>query len=261
MHSLFFLAVASFLLSLILTPLCRNLFRNLGIVDQPDKHRKLHVQPVPTIGGVPILLAYLLSCSVLLLAPPAQGLAHGGKLYIVWKLIPALLVVFLTGLMDDLLHLKPWQKLVGQVAGSCIAYWAGVRIVGIAGHSIESWWNLPLTVLWLIACTNSFNLIDGLDGLASGVGLFATATTLIAAMLQHNIPLAAATVPLAGALLGFLRYNFNPASIFLGDSGSLIIGFLLGSFGVIWSQKSATLLGMTAPLMALSIPLLERHFR
>src|SRR5439155_4898452 len=100
------------------------------------------------------------------------------------------------------------------------------------------WPSVALTVLWLIGCANAFNLIDGVDGLASGVGLFATVTTLIAGMLQGNIGLVLATAPLAGALLGFLRYNFSPASIFLGDCGSLFVGFLLGCYGVIWSQKS-----------------------
>ena len=112
-------------------------------------------------------------------------------------------------------------------------------------------------MLWLLACTNALNLIDGLDGLACGIGLFATVTTLIAAGVQHNIALALAVIPLLGALLGFLRYNYNPATIFLGDSGSLFIGFMLGCFGLLWTQKSATLLGMTAPLMAFAIPLLD----
>ena len=106
-------------------------------------------------------------------------------------------------------------------------------------------------------CTNAFNLIDGIDGLAAGVGLTATLTTMIAGMLQGQVMLCLATAPLAGALIGFLRYNFNPASIFLGDCGSLLIGFLLGSCGVIWGQKSATLLGMAAPAMAIAFPLLE----
>src|SRR5947208_12565007 len=99
--------------------------------------------------------------------------------------------------------------------------------------------------------------MHGGDGLAAGLGLFATLTMAIAALLHGNLTLAIATAPLAGALLGFLRYNFNPASIFLGDSGSLLVGFLLGCYGVLWTQKSATLLGMAAPLMALSIPLLD----
>ena len=116
-------------------------------------------------------------------------------------------------------------------------------------------WAIPLTILWLIACTNAINLIDGLDGLASGVALFATLAALSAAAVQGNIGLMLAAVPLAGCLVGFLRYNFNPASVFLGDSGSLTIGFLLGCFAVIWCQKSATLIGMAAPLIALSLRL------
>ena len=164
---------------------------------------------------------------------------------------------FATGLLDDLKGLSPWQKLFGQTAAAVLAYFAGIHVLGIGSWSADGWWSLPLTVLWLVACANAFNLIDGVDGLAAGIGLFATTTIFFAALLNHNTPLALATAPLAGALLAFLRYNFNPASIFLGDCGSLSMGFLLGCFSVIWSQKSATLLGMTAPLMALTIPLLD----
>jgi UDP-GlcNAc:undecaprenyl-phosphate GlcNAc-1-phosphate transferase len=188
---------------------------------------------------------------------PLKGITtvHGG-----WpaalRLFPAAGLVFCTGLADDLWGLKPWQKLAGQIAAAVMAFCAGVQIPGL-GHYHAVWLGLPLTVLWLVACANAFNLIDGVDGLAAGVGLFATTTTLVAALIQNNFALALVTIPLAGALLGFLRYNFNPASIFLGDSGSLLIGFLLGCYGILWSQKSATMLGMTAPLMALSIPLLD----
>src|SRR5436190_1256969 len=137
------------------------------------------------------------------------------------------------------------------------ACWGGVQVLEMGGYLISYWWSLPLTLLWLVGCANAFNLIDGVDGLATGLGLFATLTMVIAALLRGNLALAVAMAPLAGALLGFLRYNFNPASIFLGDSGSLLVGFLLGSYGVLWCQKSATLLAMTAPLMALAIPILD----
>ena len=119
------------------------------------------------------------------------------------------------------------------------------------------WLSLPITLLWLVGCSNAFNLIDGVDGLAAGAGFFATITILLGALLTKNVALSLAMAPLAGALLGFLRYNFNPATIFLGDSGSLTIGFLLGCYGVLWGQKSTTILGMTAPLMALALPLLD----
>ena len=105
-----------------------------------------------------------------------------------------------------------------------------------------------VTVIWLVGCANAFNLIDGMDGLAAGVGFVATVTMLIAALTQSNLPLALATMPLAGCLLGFLRYNFNGASVFLGDSGSLLIGFMLGCYGALWSEKSVTLVALTVPL-------------
>ena len=192
----------------------------------------------------------------ILLLSPLHG-ADSVNLPFVISLLPAAGVVFATGLLDDLVGLSPWEKLAGQMVAAVLAYWAGVEVLGVAGFAAQGWWTLPVTVLWLVACANAFNLIDGMDGLAAGVGLFATFTTLVAALLQHNAALALATAPLVGALLAFLRYNFNPASIFLGDCGSLTIGFLLGCFAAIWSQKSATLLGMTAPLMALSVPLLD----
>jgi UDP-GlcNAc:undecaprenyl-phosphate/decaprenyl-phosphate GlcNAc-1-phosphate transferase len=254
-YSILFLAISSFVLSLLLTPLVRRGFSRLGILDQPNPERKLHCSPIPRIGGIPIAASYLMAFALLLLSP-LRG-ASSVSLPLVLSVMPAVMVVFTTGLLDDLVGLPPWQKLLGQVSGSALAYYCGIRLIGIAGHSMGGWWSLPLTILWLVACSNAFNLIDGVDGLATGVGLFATMTICISALLQQNIPLAMATLPMAGALLGFLRYNFNPASIFLGDCGSLSIGFLLGCCGVIWSQKSATVLAMTAPLMALSIPLVD----
>src|SRR6266404_2236317 len=256
MRGLLVLGVSSFLFALILTPLCRNLFRRLGLFDHPDQVRKLHRQPVPTMGGIPLVIAYISSFWVLML--PAQwGPPGAAGFSLALRLAPALALILLTGVLDDRFRLQPLQKLFAQSVAGAWAYWAGVHITGITGQALPQWLSIPITIGWLILCTNAFNLIDGVDGLAAGVGLFATATTLIAALMQHNIPLAIATVPLAGALIGFLRYNFNPATIFLGDSGSLFIGFLLGCFGVIWSQKSARILGMTAPLMALSIPIVD----
>ena len=153
--------------------------------------------------------------------------------------------------------LPPTLKLVGQSASAAIAIWAGIDVASFGGIPLPEWVGVPITLLWLVGCANAFNLIDGVDGLSAGLGFFATLTMLLASLLQDNVALAMATMPLAGALLGFLRYNFNPATVFLGDCGSLLIGFLLGCFGVVWSQKSATVLGMTAPLIALAIPLLD----
>jgi UDP-GlcNAc:undecaprenyl-phosphate/decaprenyl-phosphate GlcNAc-1-phosphate transferase len=256
MNVLCFLGLSSFVSTLLLTPLFRHAALKLGFVDPPDEARKQHRAAVPRVGGIAIGLSYVLSFSVLLVFAHRDGRIVNDNMFFVWRVLPAAGLVFFTGLIDDLFGLRPWQKLMGQFAGAAWAYWAGVRILGVADHAVH-WWSIPLTLLWLAGCSNAFNLIDGLDGLAAGIGFLATLTIVLEALIQGNFALAVATVPLAGALLAFLRYNMNPASIFLGDCGSLLIGFLLGCCGVVWSQKSVTLLGMTAPLVAMTVPVLD----
>ncbi len=253
MRELFWLGLRAFLACVVLTPIFRDIFRSYGIVDQPDRRRKVHAYPIPRVGGIPIFLAY----AIALYPFPHTPTALTDYLPLIQKLAPAATLVFATGLIDDLVGLKPLQKLLGQVGAAGLAYWAGVRVLSPAGVGTGHWWTLPLTLFWLIACTNAFNLVDGLDGLAAGVGLVATLTLLAAALLHSNSPLASAAVPLVGALIGFLCYNFNPATVFLGDSGALLIGFLLGCFGAVWTEKSDTLISMTVPLLALSIPLID----
>jgi len=246
----------SFLLTLVITPVVRNIFRHFDVVDHPGG-RKLHKRGIPRVGGIAILVAYILAFAIVLSTHPhaTNVIWHGSHLIV--KLGPAVLIVFATGLIDDIRGLKPWQKLVGEITAALLAYGAGIHAGSFGGYAVTPWLNLPLTLFWLVICTNAVNLIDGVDGLAPGLCLFASCTTLFAALLQNNVALALAVAPLAGCLLGFLRYNFNPASIFLGDCGSLSIGFLLGCYGIVWGQKAATILGMTAPLMALAIPLLD----
>lgn len=258
------LGSVAFVLCLCLTPICRRLALRLNLVDEPDTDRKFHKRAVPRIGGVPIVLSYVLSLGLVLHFAPAHE-----KLYIhhhemLWLLLPAAGLVFLTGLLDDLIGLRPWQKLLGQLAGAGLAVSLGVRISltdsrFFIHHPALStpWVSIPLSIAWLIGCTNAVNLIDGLDGLASGVGLVAAVTTLLAALFTGNNGLLLASMPLVGCLLAFLCFNFNPASIFLGDSGSLSIGFMLGCYALIWSQEGGTMLGMAAPLMAFALPLID----
>ena len=255
MHALLALGSLAFVLCLVLTPLCRNLFLRFDIVDRPDELRKLHLKPIPRIGGIPIVLSYAGALAIMLLVAPRGARISVQHTQLILELLPAAAVIFLTGLLDDLLTLKPWQKLGGQGLAALLAVSLGARLS--LGHGASAWVTVPLSLVWLIGCTNAVNLIDGLDGLATGVGLFATVTTLVVSLIQGNVGLAMATVPLAGCLLAFLRYNFSPASVFLGDSGSLTIGFMLGCFSLIWSQHSGTLLGMTAPLMVLALPLID----
>ena len=257
MYSLLFLAATSFLFAYALTPLIRDGFIRLAIVDHPGESRKIHSDPTPRVGGIAIALSCLLAVGALILTPLQGGNLVARQLPFFLRLLPSVALVFAVGLLDDLVGLRPWQKLIGQVAAAGLACWAGVRMDSVVGRQLDAWWGIPLTLLWLVACSNAFNLIDGVDGLAAGTGLLAASTILVGGLLQGNPELLFATVPLVGALLAFLRYNFHPASIFLGDCGSLTLGFLLGCYGIIWSQKSTTLLGMTAPLIALGLPLLD----
>jgi len=253
-YSVLILGFSACLLSLLLTPLVRDWSKRRGLMDLPGA-RRAHRNPTPRTGGVAVTLAYGLPLVGLALSQ--LNAADQVSVPDVIRLLPAALLVFAVGLVDDLVNIRPWQKLLGQALAAGLAYQAGVRFTSVAGTQLPAFLPLPLTMVWLIGCANSFNLIDGIDGLASGVGAFAASTMLVAALATDNTPLALATAPLVGALIGFLRYNFNPASIFLGDCGSLTIGFALGCFGAIWSQKSATVLGMTAPIMVLALPLLD----
>jgi UDP-GlcNAc:undecaprenyl-phosphate/decaprenyl-phosphate GlcNAc-1-phosphate transferase len=253
MNALLWSSAQAFGFSLILTPIFRDIFRSYKVVDQPDQNRKVHIYPIPRVGGIAIAIAYVLA---FYLARP-DGPTTSRELSLIENVLPSAALIFFTGLIDDFFNLKPWQKLSGQMVAACLAWWAGVRISWIGGYAVPDAWGFLLTIGWLLLCTNAFNLVDGLDGLAAGVGMFATLTIFASAAINGNQPLMFATLPLAGCLLGFLCFNFNPATVFLGDCGSLLIGFLLGCFGAIWTDKSMTLIGLTAPLMAVSVPLLD----
>jgi UDP-GlcNAc:undecaprenyl-phosphate/decaprenyl-phosphate GlcNAc-1-phosphate transferase len=247
------LGFASLFLSLILTPVIRELFRAFGFVDHPTLGRKIHTKPIPRAGGLTIALSYVLA---FFLVQRGMGIMNS-QLALVWKVLPSACIILGVGIIDDLRGLKHWQKLIGQTVAASLACANGIVVMDVVGMHAHSWWTAPATVLWLLACTNAFNLVDGMDGLAAGMGLMASLTVFVAALMQNNMALAMGTIALAGCLLGFLRYNFNPATTFLGDSGSLLIGFVLGCYGIIWTQKSATILAMTAPMMAFSIPLVD----
>ncbi len=178
MRELLWLALRAFIACLVLTPIFRDIFRSYGIVDQPDRRRKIHAHPIPRVGGIPIFLSY----AIALYPWPHAPAALTEYLPLIQKLAPAATMIFATGLVDDLIGLKPWQKLLGQLGAAGLAYWAGVRVLIVAGVGAGVWWALPLTLIWLVACTNAFNLVDGLDGLAAGMGLVAALTLLIGSL-------------------------------------------------------------------------------
>jgi len=257
---LLLVGICSLAASVVLTPMFRDFFAFLEMVDQPDARRKLHVRPIPRVGGISIAITYIFVLLAVLISSTLSNqvsATSGPSLLLLGRLLPAVAIIFVTGLLDDFKGLTPWQKVAGQVVAASWAFWAGVRPASVAGLPQLDFWMFPLTVLWLVFCANAFNLIDGLDGLASGVALLGAAGLLVAAVIHHHLVLAVAIVPLLGALLGFLYYNFNPATIFLGDCGSLLIGFLLGCFVLMVDKRGATGLAPLAPLLAVAVPIAE----
>jgi UDP-GlcNAc:undecaprenyl-phosphate GlcNAc-1-phosphate transferase len=223
----------------------------------PDEAR------IPRMGGIAVCLATSAALGVAALLP--GGVRAGGTAEAAF-LVGALLagwIIFVAGLLDDLYDLSPTTKLLAQCLAALVAYGMGFRIetLSFGGMSVQiGWLSLALTVLWIVAVVNAFNLIDGLDGLATGIALVALGSTFVVAWMLGNPEVAVVCAALGGALLGFLRYNFRPARIFLGDSGSQFVGFMLAVLSVHGSTKSATAVLAAVPLLVLALPLLDTLF-
>ena len=219
-------------------------------------------QGTPRLGGLAVFAAIWLAigASLLLHNMVTDRVLAVGRLGL--TLASACCLVFLIGLYDDLRGARPWQKLAVQAAAAGLLYAGGFRIEILSNpftHTPFSlgWLSLPLTVLWLVAISNAFNLIDGLDGLAAGVGLFAGVSLFLLAALVSNVFVAALAAAIAGALLGFLPHNFHPARIYLGDSGSLTVGLGLAALSIVSEQKGPVMVTMAIPLLIFGLPLLE----
>ncbi len=217
---------------------------------------------IPRLGGLSVFAAILLSlaAAVLLRNMVTDFLLAAGKPGI--ALAVACLAVFFVGLYDDLKGARPWQKLAVQIAAALALYAFGFRVDILSNPFTHTplalgWFGLPITVLWLAAISNAFNLIDGLDGLAAGVGMFAGVSLFLLAALGINVFVAAAAAAIAGALLGFLPHNFHPAKIYLGDSGSLTVGLALGALSIVSEQKGPVMVTMAIPILIFGLPLLE----
>jgi UDP-GlcNAc:undecaprenyl-phosphate GlcNAc-1-phosphate transferase len=252
---LFVLAV---LFTLLLTPWVRALGRRVRAYGKG--HHGREERQIPRWGGLAIFLAALATWGVLLLVPNevrARFLSEWRTLVIL--LVPGTLVL-LAGAYDDVAGATPRQKLIVEALAAGMVWWAGFRIVSLPllGYHIHSpLVSLMLTAFWIVAVTNSLNLIDGLDGLAAGIAFFVTLSVFVVSLIQGNHFVCILAITLAGTLLGFLRFNFAPASIFLGDSGSLLLGFVLATLAIHTSQKSSTLLAIVVPFVAFGLPLLD----
>jgi UDP-GlcNAc:undecaprenyl-phosphate GlcNAc-1-phosphate transferase len=252
----------SLLFSLVLTHYVRNLAMGLGWVAPPLQERDLHQTPLPRFGGVAIFLSFMISIVFASLGGrhlPSFGPMPSIRTFLT-ILVPATLI-FLLGLYDDIRPVGPYVKFVVQGIAATMLFVGGLRILDLPvlfGPRHFSWAvGLPITILWVIGISNAFNLIDGLDGLAAGSALFSTLVVFTVAVSSGSSFVSLLTIALAGAILGFLRFNFNPATIFLGDCGSLFIGFILSALALQGAQKSPTIVAIAIPVVSFGLPILE----
>jgi len=262
--ALFFLGLflASVLISFVLTRQVRNLAVQRGWISAPTSERHIHTQPLPRLGGVAIFAAFLITIATVVVLGwiwPAVGALV--PIHTLFAILAPALLIFALGLCDDLRPLPPWVKFSVQAMAACLLFAGGLRIGHVPllfGNHHFSWAiGLPLTILWVLAVTNAFNLIDGLDGLAAGSALFSTLVVFVVSLLEQTHLISLLTLALAGAILGFLRFNFNPATIFLGDCGSLFIGFILSAVALEGAQKAPTIVAVAIPVVSFGLPILE----
>ena len=243
--------------ALISTPVVKSLAFRVGAVDVPKDGRRMHDHPIPRMGGLAIFFGFILS--VLLFLPLTLQLRG--------MLIGAVIIVIL-GIFDDIYALPAKLKFVIQIGAALVAVWAGNRIYGLSNINIFSsdpywelgWLSYPISIFWIVGITNAVNLIDGLDGLACGVSTISSMTLLVIALLVSEPDVAVLMAALAGACIGFLPYNLNPAKIFMGDTGSTFLGFILAVVSIQGLFKFYTIISFAAPFLILGLPIFDTSF-
>ena len=246
--------VLSFVISFAMTPVVKTFAIKVGAVDIPRDNRRMHDHPIPRMGGLAIFMGFLLT--VVLFADLTQEIRG--------ILVGAIIIAAL-GAIDDIVALNAWMKLFGQILAAVVAVSNGVVIHLFMNPNIFSGneyimlesLSIPITILWIVGVTNAVNLIDGLDGLACGVSTIASLTMFVVALLVSQSNVAVVLAALMGACLGFLPYNMNPAKIFMGDTGALLLGFVLATTSAVGMFKFYAVVTFLVPLLALALPLLD----
>ncbi len=239
---------------LVLTPAVGRFARILGVVDQPGESRRLHLRPIPRLGGIALLLGiFVPALAFLQLGGAYRGILLGAA------------IATCVGVVDDFRGLPWWGKLGGQVTAAAVAVGAGVQIdrftfpfLGI--QDLPAWVGVPATMIWIVAIMNMVNFLDGMDGLAAGICAIAGSTFAVIALSLGKPEAAILAAIVAGACFGFLHHNFYPARIFMGDSGALLLGFILATLSVQGLLKTAATVALFFPLLVLAIPIVDTSF-
>lgn len=249
--------LCALIISFAATPAVKSLAHKVGAIDIPKDERRMHKRPIARMGGLAIFLGFIVS--VLLFVPltePMRGVLFGG------------VIILVLGILDDIYALPALPKFLVQIGAALVAVLHGNKIVMLSNPNIFSdnpYWvlgylSIPITVIWIVAITNAVNLIDGLDGLAVGVAAISSLTMLVIAMLINTVAVAIPMAALAGACLGFMPYNLNPAKIFMGDTGSTFLGFILATMSIQGLFKLHTIISFAVPFLLLGLPIFDTCF-
>ncbi|MBQ2327977.1 MAG: undecaprenyl/decaprenyl-phosphate alpha-N-acetylglucosaminyl 1-phosphate transferase, partial [Oscillospiraceae bacterium] len=247
------------IISFAATPLVKLLAQRMGVMDVPKDNRRMHTVPIPRMGGLAIFLAFFLA---------VLAFSKGIDRLLSAILLGAVVIVIL-GVFDDKFALQAKFKLLVQIAAACIVVFYGncriERLTNPFGSSLYSYWDLgwlsyPITIIWIVALTNAVNFIDGLDGLACGVSCISAVSMLVIALVVSDTRVAIVMAALAGACLGFVPYNFNPAKIFMGDTGSTFLGFILATTSIQGLFKAYAAISFAVPFLILGLPIFDICF-
>ncbi len=239
------------------TPIVKSFAYRVGAIDVPKDGRRMHTQPIPRLGGLAIFLGFLLSVVLFAdISREVQGILLGS------------VVIVIVGVIDDIVPLPALVKFVVQILAALIAVYHGVVVNIVSNPAVWSaseylalgYFSIPVTVLWIVAITNSVNLIDGLDGLAAGVSAISSFTMMIIAIVVSHSNVAIIMAALAGSCLGFLPYNRNPAKIFMGDTGALLLGYVLATVSIIGLFKLYAVISFVIPFLVVGLPLFDTAF-
>ncbi len=244
------LIIVSFLIAYASTPVAKKLSIRLGAIDMPGERRRVHSNPTPRMGGLAIYFAFIVSVLVFVpLDKKIIGLILGSS------------IIVALGIVDDIKQLSAKTKMAGQIVAAIVLVLFGFRIEWLTtptgGMMYLSWFSIPATIFWIVGITNTFNLIDGLDGLAAGVAAISSITMSIVAVLNGKNLVATILLLVVGSALGFLPYNFHPAKIFMGDTGSLFLGFVLSAISIHGTIKGATAIAIVIPVLAMGLPIFD----
>ncbi|MDP4179830.1 MAG: MraY family glycosyltransferase [Bacillota bacterium] len=252
--------ILAFIVALSSTPIAKKAALKFGAVDIPNDERRIHKKPIPRLGGLAIVAGFFVS---LLFNIVNDAITNGVAFELSTQmlgLIGGMLIIVVVGVLDDIKQLSAKVKILFHLAAAIVVVIAGTKINVLYGFTLSPYISYPLTIFWIIGITNAINLIDGLDGLAAGVSSIASLSLFFVSIITSRGDIAIITAVLAGSTLGFLPFNFNPAKIFMGDTGSNFLGFALGVISIQGTIKSYTAIAIAIPLLVLGLPLFDTIF-